>query len=40
VHQQGSTGYNYHLSHFGAQSEYGYRDIWKNWVIDQWDPNR
>src|SRR6185369_16093046 len=39
MYQQGSADYNYHLSHFGDPSEYGYKDICKNWVIDQWDPN-
>lgn len=38
MYQQGSADYNYHLSHFGDPSEYGYKDICKNWVIDQWDP--
>lgn len=39
MYQQGSADYNYHLSHFGDPSEYGYKDICKNWVIDMWDPN-
>ncbi|HEY5958211.1 MAG TPA: alpha-L-fucosidase, partial [Polyangiaceae bacterium] len=39
MYQQGSADYNYHVSHFGDPSEYGYKDICKNWVIDQWDPN-
>jgi alpha-L-fucosidase len=39
MYQVGSADYNYHLSHFGDPSEYGYKDICKNWVIDQWDPN-
>jgi alpha-L-fucosidase len=30
--------YNYHLSHFGHPSEYGYKDICHNWVIDRWNP--
>jgi alpha-L-fucosidase len=39
MYQKGSADYNYHLSHFGDPSEYGYKDICKNWIIDQWDPN-
>ena len=39
MYMQGSAQYNYHLSHFGHPSEYGYKDICNNWVIDQWDPN-
>lgn len=39
MYQTGSADYNYHLAHFGDPSEYGYKDICKNWVIDQWDPS-
>jgi alpha-L-fucosidase len=39
MYQVGSADYNYHLAHFGDPSEYGYKDICKNWVIDLWDPN-
>jgi alpha-L-fucosidase len=39
MYQVGSADYNYHLAHFGDPSEYGYKDVCKNWVIDQWDPN-
>ncbi len=38
MYQQGSAQYNYHVSHFGDPSVYGYKDVCKNWVIDQWDP--
>lgn len=31
--------YNYHLENFGHPSEYGYKDICNDWVIDKWDPN-
>ncbi len=34
----GKDSYNFQLSHFGDPSVYGYKDICKNWVIDQWDP--
>ena len=29
----------YHLQHFGHPSEYGYKDICHNWVIDRWKPD-
>ena len=35
---QGSPQYEYHIKHFGHPSEYGYKDICKNWVIDRWKP--
>jgi alpha-L-fucosidase len=34
----GKDSFNFHASHFGDPSVYGYKDICKNWVIDQWDP--
>ncbi len=30
---------NIHLKHFGHPSEYGYKDICHNWVIDRWNPD-
>ncbi len=35
---QGSPQYEYHLKNFGHPSEYGYKDICHNWVIDRWKP--
>ena len=35
---QGQRQYNYHLKNFGHPSEYGYKDICHNWVIDKWKP--
>jgi alpha-L-fucosidase len=35
---EGSRQYEYHLKHFGHPSEYGYKDICHNWVIDRWNP--
>jgi alpha-L-fucosidase len=35
---QGSPQYEYNLKHFGHPSEYGYKDICHNWVIDRWKP--
>ncbi len=39
MYMQGSPQYEYHLRHFGHPSEYGYKDICHNWVIDRWNPD-
>jgi alpha-L-fucosidase len=39
MYQEGSQQYRYHTNHFGHPSEYGYKDIARNWVIDRWKPN-
>jgi len=39
MYMEGSAQYSYHLSHFGHPSEYGYKDICHNWVIDRWKPD-
>lgn len=31
--------YRYHLEHYGHPSEYGYKDLCNDWVIDRWDPD-
>jgi alpha-L-fucosidase len=38
MYMEGSRQYEYHLKHFGHPSEYGYKDICHNWVIDRWNP--
>ena len=41
MYQQGSADFNYQVAHFGdpgGTNPYGYKDICKNWVIDQWIP--
>jgi alpha-L-fucosidase len=38
MYMEGHSQYNYHLSHFGHPSEYGYKEICNNWVIDRWNP--
>jgi len=35
---QGDKQYEYNLKNFGHPSEYGYKDICHNWVIDKWKP--
>jgi hypothetical protein len=39
MYQEGDSVYTYHVAHFGHPSEYGYKDICKNWVIDRWKPD-
>jgi alpha-L-fucosidase len=36
---QGSGQYDFNLKNFGHPSEYGYKDICRNWVIDRWNPD-
>jgi alpha-L-fucosidase len=38
MYMEGNRQYKYHLEHFGHPSEYGYKDICRNWVIDRWKP--
>jgi alpha-L-fucosidase len=35
---EGNSQYDHHVRHFGHPSEYGYKDICHNWVIDRWSP--
>lgn len=38
MYLQGDKQYDYNLKNFGHPSEYGYKDISHNWVIDKWKP--
>ena len=38
MYQENSPVYKFHIKTFGHPSEYGYKDIAHNWVIDKWDP--
>jgi len=38
MYQEGHWQYNHHLNNFGHPSEYGYKDVCHNWVIDRWNP--
>ncbi len=40
MYQEGRPQYEFHLKHFGPPSEYGYKDICHNWVIDRWNPEK
>lgn len=35
---EGNWQYNHQIEHFGHPSEYGYKDICHNWIIDRWNP--
>jgi alpha-L-fucosidase len=39
MYQENSAVYKFHVKTFGHPSEYGYKDIAHNWVIDRWDPD-
>jgi alpha-L-fucosidase len=39
MYQEGSAQYRYHTNHFGSPSEYGYKDVCNNWVLDDWRPD-
>ena len=39
MYMEGNPQYEFHLKHFGHPSEYGYKDICHNWVIDRWNPD-
>jgi alpha-L-fucosidase len=38
MYMEGNWQYEFNLKNFGHPSEYGYKDICNNWVIDRWNP--
>lgn len=38
MYMEGNWQYEHHLRTYGHPSEYGYKDICHNWVIDKWNP--
>lgn len=38
MYMQSNKQYEYNLKNFGHPSEYGYKEICHNWVIDKWNP--
>jgi alpha-L-fucosidase len=38
MYQEGHWQYDHHLKSYGHPSEYGYKDVCHNWVIDKWNP--
>jgi len=39
MYLEGNRVYAGHIQRFGHPSEYGYKDICHDWVIDRWNPN-
>lgn len=39
MYQEGREQYRYHLEHYGHPSEYGYKELCRDWNIDAWDPD-
>jgi alpha-L-fucosidase len=40
IYEQGSGHYQYHVSHYGHPSVFGYKDIIPLWKAEKWDPDR
>ncbi len=38
MYQEGHRQYRHHTNHFGHPSDYGYKEVCHNWVIDRWKP--
>ena len=38
MYYQGSGQYNWHVNHFGNPSEYGLKELCRDWIADQWNP--
>jgi len=38
MYQKGHRAYNYHLEHYGPQSQFGYKDFIPSFKADKWDP--
>lgn len=39
MYVQGSPQYDYHVSHYGHASQFGYKDICHLWKAERWDPD-
>lgn len=39
MYLEGSRQYRYHLEHYGHPSEYGYKELCRDWDISAWDPD-
>jgi len=39
MYMQGSAQYEYHVTHFGHPSQFGYKDICHLWKADKWEPD-
>lgn len=38
MYNEGSPQARYHREHFGHPSEYGYKELCRDWKVDRWDP--
>ena len=38
MYMEGHSQYKYHREHFGHPSEYGYKELCRDWETDLWDP--
>ena len=38
MYYEGSSQYNWHVSHFGNPSQYGLKELCRDWKADQWNP--
>jgi alpha-L-fucosidase len=39
MYMEGTKDYNYHLAHYGPQSQFGFKDIDNEWHAEHWDPD-
>ena len=39
MYREGDPVYEHHVSTYGHPSEYGYKEIARDWVVDRWDPD-
>lgn len=39
IYIQGKPDYEFHIKNFGHPSEYGYKEVCRDWKIDRWNPD-
>jgi len=40
MYVQGSRQYNWHVSHYGPPSKFGFKDVIHDWKAEKWDPSK
>ncbi len=40
MYDEGSGDYNFHLKHYGPQSQFGFKDVIHEWKAENWDPEK
>ncbi|MCH7410763.1 alpha-L-fucosidase [Belliella sp. DSM 111904] len=40
MYKQGSRVYNWHVENYGHPSQFGFKDIIRNWKAENWDPEK